>query len=123
MRSVRARIALAALSASLMARPASAQTVVPVLDCVIYNQSNNTLLAFFGYASSFATPIQIEIGVNNFFSPGVLFRNQPTEFLPGLHQRDSGDARNSTTGTTSEMLPSPPVICVMKAIDSGVSAA
>ncbi|HEV8673476.1 MAG TPA: hypothetical protein VGX21_05470 [Methylomirabilota bacterium] len=31
------------------------------------------------------SPVTIEVGENNFFSPGVLFRNQPTEFFPGVH--------------------------------------
>src|SRR6185312_16322964 len=39
----------------------------------------------FGYVSSFATPVHVDVGPNNFFSPGVLFRNQPTDFLPGAH--------------------------------------
>lgn len=64
---------------------AAAQSVVPLLKCVVRDDANNRLLAFFGYASSFQQPVTLDIGPNNFFSPGVLFRNQPTEFLPGVH--------------------------------------
>jgi len=64
------------------------QEVVPLLDCVIYRADTNTLLAFFGYASTYPTTVHIDVGENNFFSPGVIFRNQPTDFLPGLHQNE-----------------------------------
>jgi hypothetical protein len=88
MRSVRVRLALIALCASLLPRPLSAQppgTLVPTLHCVVFNPSTNTVLAFFGYASTFSTTVHVDVGPHNFFSPGVLFRNQPTEFLPGFH--------------------------------------
>jgi hypothetical protein len=32
--------------------------------------------------------LHIDVGPNNFFSPGVRFRNQPTDFLPGPHPND-----------------------------------
>jgi hypothetical protein len=59
--------------------------IVPLLDCVIYRFDTNTLLAFFGYASTFTTDVTIEVGLQNFFSPGAIFRNQPTVFHPGYH--------------------------------------
>jgi hypothetical protein len=36
-------------------------------------------IAVFGYVSSFTTAVHIDVG------PGVLFRSQPTDFLPGAH--------------------------------------
>src|SRR5262249_46896919 len=79
-----------ATAAGLLVLPhhAAAQDgqLVPLLKCVIYNQNVNTLLAFFGYASTFQQTQAIDVGPGNFFSPGVLFRNQPTTFLPGVHE-------------------------------------
>jgi len=64
---------------------ASADDLAPTLTCATYVASTNTEIAVFGYVSSFATPVHVDVGPNNFFSPGVLFRNQPTDFLPGAH--------------------------------------
>jgi hypothetical protein len=61
------------------------EQLIPTLTCATYFSNTNTEIAVFGYVSSFATPVHVDIGVNNFFSPGVLFRNQPTDFLPGAH--------------------------------------
>jgi hypothetical protein len=94
MRSFRVGIALVALSVFGLARPphADAQSpqLVPLLKCVIYNNDTNTLIAFFGYASTFTTTVHVDIGPSNFFSPGVLFRGQPSDFLIGLHEQVFG---------------------------------
>jgi Collagen triple helix repeat (20 copies) len=94
MRSFRVGIGLLVLSVIGLARPhyANAQSpqLVPVLKCVIYNNDTNTLIAFFGYASTFTTTAHVDIGPNNFFSPGVLFRGQPTDFLTGVHDQVFG---------------------------------
>jgi hypothetical protein len=67
------------------ASPAQAQAndLVPVLDCIEVN--GQTITVFLGYDSTFATTVHIDVGPNNFFSPGVLFRNQPTDFAPGAN--------------------------------------
>jgi len=62
-------------------------TVTPVLDCVVYHQESNALTAYFGYVNTSASTMHVDVGPNNFFSPGILFRNQPTDFLPGEHHR------------------------------------
>jgi len=59
--------------------------VVPLLECVLYDAATDSLSAIFGYVSTGDTPVQIDVGPNNFFTPGVLFRNQPSMFQPGLH--------------------------------------
>jgi hypothetical protein len=42
-------------------------------------------IAVFGYVSSFTIAVHIDVGPNSFFGPGVVLRNQPTDFLPGAH--------------------------------------
>jgi hypothetical protein len=64
---------------------ASAQDLLPLLQCQTLDPNTNEVIAVFGYVSSFDTTVHIDVGPNNFFSPGVLFRNQPTDFDPGLH--------------------------------------
>jgi Collagen triple helix repeat (20 copies) len=80
------RIALLAILVPCAgAAGATAAVLQPTLTCATYVQSTNTEIAVFGYVSSFATPVHLDVGLNNFFSTGVLFRNQPTDFLPGAH--------------------------------------
>jgi len=70
--------------AALPARQVSAQTqVIPLPPCVRYHISTNTLDAYFGYAATAAA--HFDVGPDNFFSPGVLFRNQPLDFEAGVH--------------------------------------
>jgi hypothetical protein len=57
-----------------------AQQVLPLLDCVSYDATANMLTAYFGYSSTYSSAVQFDVGPQNFFSPGVLFRNQPTTF-------------------------------------------
>jgi hypothetical protein len=81
------RIVLVAVAVSCVGSvaSASAQTVIPTLTCQTYVANTNTVIAVFGYVSTYSTTVHLDVGVNNFFSPGVLFRNQPTDFLPGAH--------------------------------------
>ena len=53
---------------------------------VRYDVNDNRLTTYWGYSSTFQSPIHLDIGEDNFFSPGVLFRNQPTDFQPGVHE-------------------------------------
>ena len=67
-----------------LARQASAQQVLPLPPCIRYDVSTNTVDAYFGYAAT--GPVHRDVGPNNFFSPGVIFRNQPTDFEAGVHE-------------------------------------
>ncbi len=64
--------------------PCAAQQVTPYLDCVEFLPGYQ-LRAHFGYASTYASEVTIDIGPQNFFSPGALSLGQPTVFLPGEH--------------------------------------
>jgi hypothetical protein len=55
------------------------------LTCGHYESSTNTVFFTFGYHNPNPGPVTILISADNFFSPGVLSRGQPTEFLPGMH--------------------------------------
>jgi hypothetical protein len=66
---------------------AQADDLTPLLECADYNAATNTASASFGYDSTFSSTVHIDVGPNNFFSPGVIFRNQPTDFLPGVQHR------------------------------------
>jgi hypothetical protein len=66
---------------------AQADDLTPLLECADYNAATNTASASFGYISTFASTVHIDVGINNFFSPGVIFRNQPSDFLPGVQHR------------------------------------
>ena len=59
--------------------------IVPILDCVTFDQSNNILTASFGYVSANAQTESVAIGSANFFNPSPGSRGQPTSFLPGVH--------------------------------------
>jgi hypothetical protein len=66
-----------------LAREASGQ-VIPLPSCVRYDPDTNVVDAYFGYAAT--GPVHIDVGPDNFFSPGALFRNQPTDFEAGIHE-------------------------------------
>jgi hypothetical protein len=61
--------------------------VVPTIDCVTAHPDTGTLDVFFGYASSYTGLVTLDAGSRNFFFPGSQNRNQPTVFLPGVHDR------------------------------------
>jgi hypothetical protein len=69
-----------------LAQRAFSQEVIPILRCVRYDRNDNRLTTYWGYSSTFQSPLHLDIGVNNFFSPGAIFRNQPTDFQPGVHE-------------------------------------
>ena len=74
----------------LLARVSNAQfqpTVQPIVNCSRYHPDTNVLDVFFGYASSYATTVNIPVGTNNFLTPGDPNRNQPVSFSPGVHDR------------------------------------
>lgn len=67
-----------------LTRQASGQQVIPLPPCIRFNVNTNTVDSYWGYAAT--APVHFDIGQNNFFSPGVLFRNQPTDFQAGVHE-------------------------------------
>ena len=68
---------------------AQASEVRPVVNCITFVPSGGgfELGVYFGYISTFTSQVTFDVGVQNFFSPGVLFRNQPTVFDPGVHDK------------------------------------
>ena len=68
---------------------AQASEVRPVVNCITFVPSGGgfELGVYFGYVSTFTSQVTFDVGVQNFFSPGVLFRNQPTVFDPGVHDK------------------------------------
>jgi hypothetical protein len=59
--------------------------IAPFVDCVTYDQANNTLTAFFGYINANTTSVEIPIGPDNLFEPPPSNQGQPTTFDPGVH--------------------------------------
>jgi hypothetical protein len=81
-------VGIAVVTVSLQLTLAQSPTILPLLNCVTYDFQTNRLDTFWGYASSFPGPVTVPItDENNFFTPGETFRNQPTQFLPGIHDR------------------------------------
>src|SRR6266850_7585329 len=68
-----------------LAQEAWGQEIIPLLRCVRLQPEPNTLDVFFGYYSSYPTTVHIDFD-NNLFYPGEENRNQPTDFLPGMHE-------------------------------------
>ena len=60
--------------------------VTPILHCVTFHPDTKVLDVYLGYASSHTAPVTIPVGEDNFFFPDPESRNQPTEFLPGIHR-------------------------------------
>jgi hypothetical protein len=88
---------------SRSARPSLAdESIAPVLNCVTYNADTSEVTAYFGYISTFTDTETIDIGLNNFFSPGVIDRGQPTNFLPG--QFNDVFSTSFTVGTVTEII-------------------
>jgi hypothetical protein len=94
-------IVAAVVAITLQLSLAQGNLVQPLLNCVRYDFQANELTAFFGYASSFPGTVTIPItDDNNFFTPGVTFRNQPSDFLSGVH-----DHQFSTSFVVSSSTP------------------
>ena len=54
------------------------------LSALRYNVNTDTLDTYWGYAAT--APVHLDVGQNDFFFPGVLFRHQPTDFQAGVHE-------------------------------------
>jgi hypothetical protein len=65
----------------------SALHVVPVLDCVTFDPTTNSVTAFWGYVNSNGSATLIPIGPANFFDPPPGFRHQPVTFQPGVFHK------------------------------------
>jgi hypothetical protein len=70
---------------ALAAVPARGQAVAAFVSCARYSPSGNLLTGVFGYANPSASTVDLPVGVDNFFFPGVINRGQPTSLLPGSH--------------------------------------
>ncbi len=94
------------------------QAIFPVYDGFAPNDDGSITLSF-AYFSHNATPVEIQLGDNNFFAPGPLDVGQPTTFWPGHHRWQcvmvvdgdfAGDLRwtvshaGTTTSTSESML-------------------
>jgi hypothetical protein len=80
---------LAAVVVVCLATPAAAQTVnqiQPFVTCVDFLPSWS-VRAHFGYVSTYPTDVTLPIGLDNYMTPGIINRGQPTVFEPGFHDR------------------------------------
>ena len=59
-----------------------AETVRPVLECVVFNATTPDL-AVWGYANPSGQPVPIPVGADNRFTPNPADRGQPEVFEPG----------------------------------------
>jgi hypothetical protein len=78
----------AAGTIGLMGGSAGAGTkpdVDAVLECIILND-DDSYVAVFGYVNNGSSPVTLDIGNDNKFSPKPEDRGQPTTFQPGRHQ-------------------------------------
>ena len=70
------------LSIALFALAAEAQ-LAPIMDCVTYNPTANTVTVDWGYANTGTTDKIINPGPGNFFTPAPSFQGQTITFVPG----------------------------------------
>ena len=82
-------VALAMVAGMVNQPRAEAQTLAlyPLLDCVRYDQDQNTVTAYYGYINGETTTLNVPFGSNNIFMPAPFFRGQPTSFVPGIHHK------------------------------------
>src|SRR4051812_114932 len=78
-------LAVAGPIAPAGAAAAADSTPVPLLNCVI-PQSSGGFTAVLGYSNSSGTTVRMPLGAKNKFTPTRYDGNQPTTFLPGVHQ-------------------------------------
>ena len=71
--------------------------VVPILNCADVNGTQVT--GTFGYNNTGAATT-IDVGLDNFFSPGAVFRGQPASFDPGRHDRVFSTTFTASTSLT-----------------------
>jgi hypothetical protein len=72
------------LTIALFALTAEAQ-LAPILECVKYDATANTITAEWGYANTGPDPKTINPGPGNFFTPAPSFQGQPIVFQPSAH--------------------------------------
>jgi Abnormal spindle-like microcephaly-assoc'd, ASPM-SPD-2-Hydin len=77
--------AATAAALSLAAAPARAAGLVPMIDCVRIDHTNNLRFSTWGYANTAAGTVSIQLGTSNFFSPSPAIQGQPVDFDPGVH--------------------------------------
>ena len=83
------KIAIVSLFILVWAGPAYSQMqpfVKPLQPCVSYDSDTHVLDTYWGYVSTYVTPVTLGLNENFFFS-GPQDRNQPTVFYPGVHER------------------------------------
>jgi hypothetical protein len=81
--------------------PAAAQSgIVPFIDCMNLDTSNNQLTVFFGYVSSNSGNVTVAIGPNNYVSPAPMNRGETTVFSPGVNP-DQWETSFDITETSS----------------------
>jgi hypothetical protein len=80
-------LALVATFGAALPKSAHAFRITPFITCIEPFEDGSGFIANFGYESFEPSPIQILVGVDNFFSPLPEDRNQPTVFLPGYFER------------------------------------
>jgi len=78
-------VATDAWLASLDRPPGTTEPVAPRLQCV--KETGNRLEASFSYFNPNSFAVFIPVGPRNHFSPAPEDRQQPTTFLPGVHER------------------------------------
>ena len=80
-------LSVATLAAVLNIAPALAKpaSVTPILECV-YQRSDGSAVAVFGYRNDGSGPVPISVDDQNNFSPAPGDRGQPTLFEPGEHR-------------------------------------
>jgi hypothetical protein len=73
----------------VLSNPVSAQggAVIPILDCVEFDESTNQLTAFWGYYNPTGSVRNLLVGSQNNFFPAPINRGQPTSFMPGRVER------------------------------------
>lgn len=82
-------VALAMVAGMVDQNRAEAQTLAlyPILDCVTYDQVQNTVTAQYGYINGETTTLDVPFGTSNIFMPAPFFRGQPTTFERGIHHK------------------------------------
>jgi hypothetical protein len=55
---------------------------VPIIECVA-RTDGPLLIAYFGYQNDLESPLELLVGVRNYFLPAPFERGQTTTFLPG----------------------------------------
>ncbi len=78
---------LAATLAAVVAAPAPALNLTPILSCIDLDPSGTSFTAEFGYVNLESNPVDVLYGATNYFLPLPAVRLQPTFFDVGVHER------------------------------------